>query len=56
MRREVIIMISCTCGFWCQRVLYTNEHGYFEIPEAYCPSCFHLLNIKAESGPVDVAN
>lgn len=54
MKREVTVTISCSCNFWCQRIFYTNEYGYFEIPTAYCPNCFHLLNIEVQSGPVDV--
>lgn len=55
-KREITVTINCSCGFWIQRVFYTNEYGYFEIPAAYCPNCFNLLNVETQSGPVDVKN
>jgi len=38
--KEVTLTVTCSCGFWVQRVFYTNEFGYFEIPNSYCPDCF----------------
>jgi len=54
MMREIQVTISCTCGFWVQHAFYTNEYGYFEIPQTYCPVCFHLLNMESRDEPVDV--
>lgn len=52
--KEIELTITCTCGFWVQRVFYTNEYGYFEIPDAYCPACFQLLVWSAMGCPMDV--
>ena len=52
--KEVKLTVTCTCGFWVQRTFRTNEHGYFEIPDAYCPDCFQLLIWVAQQLPIDI--
>ena len=52
--REITLTINCDCGYWIQRTFRTNEHGYFEIPQAYCPNCFNMLVWSAQDLPVDV--
>lgn len=39
------VKIHCNvCGkFNITRPIETNEYGYFELPEAYCPYCFSIL-------------
>lgn len=51
--KEIELVVTCSCGFWKQRVFYTNEHGYFEIPNSYCPNCFNMLTWTARQLPVD---
>ena len=31
------------CDFEIKYPVDTNEHGFFAIPDAYCPKCFCLL-------------
>ena len=54
--KEITLTVACDCGFQIQRVFRTNEHGYFEIPDAYCPDCFQFMVWDAEYPPVDVTN
>ncbi len=53
MKREVTLTVSCDCGFWIERVFYTNEYGYFEISAAYCPDCLNILTWIAQQLPMD---
>ena len=51
--KEVKLTVKCSCGFWVQRMFYTNEHGYFEIPQSYCPDCFNMLVWSILQLPMD---
>ena len=53
-RKEITLTVTCTCNFWVERVFYTNEHGYFEISDAYCPDCFSILTWAAQQLPIDI--
>jgi len=52
--KEVTLTVTCSCGFWVQRVFYTNEFGYFEIPNSYCPDCFNILIWSTAELPTDI--
>lgn len=52
--KEVTLIISCDCGYRIERVFYTNEYGYFEIPEAACPDCFNVLMHEIKELPKDI--
>ena len=52
--KEIELTVTCSCGFWVQRVFYTNEYGYFEISDAYCPDCFQLLCWESRQLPVTI--
>ena len=51
--KAVKVHVHCTvCGFSVEYDLDTNEHGFFEIPDAYCPNDMLLCNqeIKNKEG------
>ncbi len=42
--KSVKIISHCSiCGFRVEWELNTNEHGFFQIPDGYCPVHFILL-------------
>lgn len=54
MKKEITLTVTCNgCGFQVRRIFFTNEHGYFEIPQAYCPNCFNMLVWTATGLPTD---
>ena len=40
---EVIIHCELCKQFRVEYMLDTNEHGFFSVPDAYCPVCFCML-------------
>ena len=43
--KTVTVKIKCgLCDFKATREVKTNEFGYFEIPDAFCPNDFSILN------------
>lgn len=36
------------CGFEVVWLCYTNEHGFFQIPDAFCPNDFMLLEQEVD--------
>ena len=52
--KEIDISVICGCGFYLQRVFYTNEYGYFEISDSYCPDCFNFMIWEATNWPIDI--
>jgi len=43
--KTVKIITHCgVCGFRVEWDLKTNKYGFFQIPDAYCPTDFLLLN------------
>ena len=48
----VKIYIHCTvCGFSTEYDLNVNEHGFFSIPEAYCPVDLMILDQEIKKLP-----
>lgn len=41
--KTVKIHSHCSCGFEVEWELDTNEHGFFQVPDGYCPNDFLLL-------------
>lgn len=53
--RTVKIHVHCTvCGFSTEYDVDTNEHGFFTVPEAYCPNDMLILNQEMKELPIDV--
>lgn len=53
--KKVTLTVECSCGYRVQRVFYTNEYGYFEIPISYCPDCFNVLYWETKELPVTIS-
>jgi len=53
--KTVKIHIHCTvCGFTADYDINMNEHGFFVMPEAYCPNDLLILEQEIRQLPVDV--
>lgn len=53
------VKIKCHCGICKFKVEYemrTNEHGFFGIPDAYCPYDFSLLVQEIDGRDKEDAN
>lgn len=51
----VEIHVHCTvCGFSTKYDINTNEHGFFSIPEAYCPNDLMILTNEVKKLPSDI--
>lgn len=44
MKTVRVISHCLSCDFKVEWHLDTNEHGFFQVPEAYCPNDFFLLS------------
>jgi len=44
------------CGFEVEWEARTNEHGFFQIPDAYCPNDFSLLVQEIDGRDKEDAN
>lgn len=53
--KTVRVHVHCTvCNFTAEYDLDTNEHGFFECPEAHCPNDLLILEQEIRRLPVDV--
>ena len=53
--KTVRVHTHCTvCDFTVEYDLNTNEHGFFVMPEAYCPNDLLILEQEIQRLPVDV--
>ncbi len=52
--KTVKVHAHCTvCNFWVDYALDTNEHGFFVMPEAYCPNDLLILEQVMWESPID---
>ena len=53
--KTVKVHVRCTlCDFRTEYDLGTNEHGFFVMPEAYCPNDLLILDQDIRRLPIDV--
>ncbi len=49
------IYIHCTvCGFTADYDIDTNEHGFFVMPQGFCPNDLLILEQEIRQLPIDV--
>jgi len=50
-RKSVKVRVKCfICDFEVVFEKKINEHGFLEIPEAYCPKCFLIMDQIIDGG------